>query len=93
MLATIVLFEPQTGRPLACLDGRLTHRMRTAAVSAAVTRYLAPADPSVLALTAAGCRRVRSRGAAPRVPLREVRGWSPTPQHVSAAATGPGLGL
>jgi ornithine cyclodeaminase/alanine dehydrogenase-like protein (mu-crystallin family) len=40
-LAMIMLFEPATGQPLAFLDGRLITEMRTAAVSAAVTKYLA----------------------------------------------------
>src|SRR5215813_11613274 len=37
-LAVIMLFEPETGQPLALLDGRLITEMRTAAVSAAVTK-------------------------------------------------------
>src|SRR5215831_18558786 len=36
------------GIPLAFLDGRLITEMRTAAVSAAVTKYLAPDNSSVL---------------------------------------------
>jgi thiomorpholine-carboxylate dehydrogenase len=34
----IVLFRPQTGEPLAIMDGRLIAEMRGAAVSAVVTR-------------------------------------------------------
>jgi len=34
--AMILLFRPETGEPLAVLDGRLITEMRTAAVSAAV---------------------------------------------------------
>ena len=40
-LGMIMLFDPATGQPLAFLDGRLITEMRTAAVSAAVTKYLA----------------------------------------------------
>ena len=43
-LAVILLFRPDTGEPLAVMDGRLITEMRTAAVSAAVTRYLAAPD-------------------------------------------------
>src|SRR6516225_11606099 len=39
--AMILLFRPETGEPLAVLDGRLITEMRTAAVSAAVTNRLA----------------------------------------------------
>jgi ornithine cyclodeaminase/alanine dehydrogenase-like protein (mu-crystallin family) len=52
--AMIMLFEPQTGQPLAFLDGRLITEMRTAAVSAAVTKRLAPEDSRVLALLGSG---------------------------------------
>jgi thiomorpholine-carboxylate dehydrogenase len=90
-LATIVLFEPQTGRPLACLDGRLITEMRTAAVSAAVTRHLAPADAKVLALIGSGVQARAHLEALRHVcQFEEVRVWSPTPQHAQrfAAATG-----
>src|SRR5580692_8306632 len=46
-LAMIMLFEPATGQPLAFLDGRLITEMRTAAVSAAVSKYLAPPSSKV----------------------------------------------
>ena len=39
-LAMILLFRTDTGEPLAVMDGRLITEMRTAAVSAAVTRRL-----------------------------------------------------
>src|SRR5574337_772586 len=43
-MAMIALFRPDTGEPLAIMAGRLITEMRTAAVSAAVTRCLAPPD-------------------------------------------------
>src|SRR5256885_6821866 len=52
--ASIALFEPESGRPLAFLDGRLITEMRTAAVSAALTRYLAPPRARVLTLGGSG---------------------------------------
>jgi ornithine cyclodeaminase/alanine dehydrogenase-like protein (mu-crystallin family) len=90
-MATIVLFEPQTGRPLACLDGRLITEMRTAAVSAAVTRHLAPAEAKVLALIGSGVQaRAHLQALRHVCRFEEVRVWSPTPQHARrfADATG-----
>ena len=53
-LALIMLFDPATGEPLAVLDGRLITEMRTAAVSAAVTKRLASADARTLAILGSG---------------------------------------
>src|SRR5213080_593253 len=53
-LAMILLFRPDTGEPLAVMDGRLVTEMRTAAVSAAVTRHLASPESRVLALLGSG---------------------------------------
>src|SRR6266853_5982283 len=39
-MATIFLVDPETGTPLAVMDGRLITEMRTAAVSAATTKLL-----------------------------------------------------
>src|SRR5579862_3849567 len=48
--ACIALLEPATGQPLAFMDARLITEMRTAAVSAAVTRRCAHTGALVLAL-------------------------------------------
>src|SRR5207245_11739821 len=53
-MALIVLNDPQTGAPLAVMDGRLITEMRTAAVSAAATKLLAPKNSSVLAILGSG---------------------------------------
>ena len=53
-MAMILLFRAATGEPLAVMDGRLITEMRTAAVSAAVTRRLAPPNARVLALLGSG---------------------------------------
>jgi ornithine cyclodeaminase/alanine dehydrogenase-like protein (mu-crystallin family) len=90
-MASIALFEPATGRPLAFLDGRLITEMRTAAVSAAVTRHLAPANARVLALIGSGVQARAHLEALRHVRrLEEVRVWSPTPAHAQrfAADTG-----
>ena len=56
-LAVILLFRPDTGEPLAVMDGRLITEMRTAAVSAVVTRHLALPESRVLGLLGSGVRR------------------------------------
>src|SRR2546430_17670611 len=48
-MATIFLVDPETGAPLAIMDGRLITEMRTAAVSAAATKLLAPTAAKILA--------------------------------------------
>src|SRR3989440_8904998 len=52
--AMILLFRPETGEPLAVMDGRLITEMRTAAVSALATKFLARADTDVLAILGSG---------------------------------------
>jgi len=85
--ATIVLFETGTGQPLAFLDGRLITEMRTAAVSAAVTRYLAPEAARVLALVGSGVQAQAHLEALRHVcRFEEVRVWSPTPEHAQRFA-------
>jgi Predicted ornithine cyclodeaminase, mu-crystallin homolog len=76
--AVILLFRPDTGEPLAMIDGRLITEMRTAAVSAVATDLLAKPDASVLALLGSG---VQARSHLEALGLvrefREVRVWSP----------------
>src|SRR5262245_65564005 len=76
--AMILLFRPETGEPLAIMDGRLITEMRTAAVSAVATRLLARRDASVLAILGSGVQ-ARSHLEAMRLvrDVREVRVWSP----------------
>ena len=86
-LAMIVLFEPATGQPLAFLDGRLITEMRTAAVSAAVTKYLAPENSEVLALLGSGVQAHAHLQALRHVcEFKEVRVWSRTPDRAQRFA-------
>jgi thiomorpholine-carboxylate dehydrogenase len=86
-LAMILLFEPRTGRPLACMDGRLITEMRTAAVSAVVTKRLAPVDSRVLALLGSGVQAKAHLQALRHVcQFDEVRVWSRTPDHAKRFA-------
>ena len=53
-MASIILFKPETGEPLAIMDGSLITEMRTAAVSAVFIDELAAADVKSLAILGAG---------------------------------------
>ncbi|HKA55389.1 MAG TPA: ornithine cyclodeaminase family protein [Candidatus Binatia bacterium] len=81
-MATILLMDPQTGAPLAVMDGRLITEMRTAAVSAAATRLLASPHARVLAVLGSGVQ-AHSHVEALRLvrDFAEVRVWSRTPTH------------
>jgi ornithine cyclodeaminase/alanine dehydrogenase-like protein (mu-crystallin family) len=87
-LAMILLFRTDTGEPLAVMDGRLITEMRTAAVSAAVTRRLAAPDSRVLALMGSGVQAEAHLEALSRVcHFDEVRVWSRTPASVGPTST------
>jgi len=81
-MATIFLVDPQTGTPLAIMDGRLITEMRTAAVSAVATKLLASPHAKVLAILGSGVQ-ARSHVEALRIvrQLEEIRVWSPTFEH------------
>jgi alanine dehydrogenase len=76
--AVIVLFRPETGEPIAMMDGRLITEMRTAAASAVATQQLARPDSSVLGILGAGVQAGSHLEALRLVrPFSEVRVWSP----------------
>src|SRR5262245_44257600 len=78
-LGLILLSRPDTGEPLAVMDGRLITEMRTAAVSAAVTRRVAPKSTPVLALLGSGVQAHAHLEALSHVRrFEEVRIWSRT---------------
>ena len=86
-MATIFLVDPQTGTPLAIMDGRLITEMRTAAASAAATKLLASPDAKVLAILGSGVQ-ARSHVEALRIvrPFEEIRVWSSTLEHAKRFA-------
>jgi ornithine cyclodeaminase/alanine dehydrogenase-like protein (mu-crystallin family) len=81
-MAMIFLVDPQTGTPLAIMDGRLITEMRTAAVSAAATKLLASPNAKILAILGSG---VQARSHVEALLLvrqfEEIRVWSPTLEH------------
>ncbi|SNT75634.1 ornithine cyclodeaminase family protein [Paracoccus seriniphilus] len=86
-LASILLFDPQTGQPLAVMDGRLITEMRTAATSAAVSRRLASPESSRLALIGSGVQAEAHLQALREIfPIDEVRVWSRTQANARAFA-------
>jgi alanine dehydrogenase len=89
--AVIVMLDPAIGVVQAILDGRYITQIRTAAVSAVSVRQLARGDAKVLGILGSGVQ-ARSHLAALRLvrEFREVRAWSPTPEHLQqfAADTG-----
>jgi thiomorpholine-carboxylate dehydrogenase len=86
-MATIFLVDPQTGTPLAIMDGRLITEMRTAAVSAAATKVLAFPVAKILAILGSG---VQARSHAEALQFvrnfEEIRVWSPTREHAERFA-------
>lgn len=81
-MAIVLLFRPDTGEPLAVMDGRLITEMRTAAVSAAVTNRLASPESHVLALLGSGVQAKSHLEALGHVrKFDDVRVWSQTPEH------------
>ena len=94
-LATILLFDPDTGALAAVLDGRYITEARTAAVSAVSAKALARHDATRLALIGSGVQ-ARSHLEALRLvrPITEVRVWSPQAgnrERFAADASGHGV--
>ena len=90
--ATIVLYRTETGQPLAAMDGRLITEMRTAAVSAAITKYLAPEGSQVLAILGSGVQAHAHLQALSRIcEFSEVRVWSWTAAHAERFAAEHGV--
>jgi ornithine cyclodeaminase/alanine dehydrogenase-like protein (mu-crystallin family) len=86
-MATIFLVDPETGTPLAIMDGRLITEIRTAAVSAAATKLLASPDANILAILGSSVQ-ARSHVEALRLVRRfkEIHVWSPTLEHAKRFA-------
>jgi thiomorpholine-carboxylate dehydrogenase len=86
-MAMVLLFSTETGAPLAVMDGRLVTEMRTAAVSAAVTRRLASPESRVLAILGSGVQaKAHLEVLRDLYQFNEVRVWSRTPEHAGSFA-------
>lgn len=85
--AAILLFRADSGEPLAALGGRVITEMRTAAVSAAVTRVLMPENSRVLAILGSGVQAAAHLEALRSLQtFDDVRVWSPNSEHALAFA-------
>jgi alanine dehydrogenase len=77
-LATILLFDPDTGALVSVMDGRYITEARTAAVSAVSAKALARPDATRLAILGSGVQaRSHLEALAEVRALTDVRVWSP----------------
>ncbi len=80
--AVALLFDSETGRLVATLDGTTLTAVRTGAISAAAVRKLAPPDARRLTLLGAGAQAYwQARAIAAVLPLEGVHVWAPTHHH------------
>jgi ornithine cyclodeaminase len=81
----VLLFEVDTGRLSALMDGATITAIRTAAVSGVATDLLARKDATELAILGAGVQaRTHLEAIASVRPLRKVRIWSRNLEHARA---------
>ncbi|MFA6312797.1 MAG: ornithine cyclodeaminase family protein [Sterolibacterium sp.] len=87
MIATLVLLDPATGRPLAVMDATWLTALRTAAVSAVATRALRDRRPKRLALLGSGAlARTHALALRAVVPISDIRVWSRNPANAQRCA-------
>jgi len=85
--AIVAVFDPQTGVPLAVMDGASITAIRTAAGSALATRLLAREEARVLAIIGTGVQARSHARAVPRVRhITEIVVAGRTPAKVAAFA-------
>ena len=81
----VLLFEADTGRLSALMDGATITAIRTAAVSGVATDLLSRRDATELAILGAGVQARRHLEAIATIrPLRRVRVWSRNLEHARA---------
>ncbi len=86
-MAVIVLFRPETGEPLAMMDGRLITEMRTAAVTAAYIDAVAAPGVRSLAILGAGTQGKSHIEALAHVrKFDDIRIWNRTSQRAEQLA-------
>lgn len=83
----MLLFDPETGLPLLCMDAAVLTAVRTAAASAVATKVLARPDASVLAILGTG-EQAGVHVAAMRAvrPIRRILVWGRDPAKAAAFA-------
>lgn len=84
----VLLFDGETGSPLAMMDAASITAIRTAAVSGVATRQLARTDATTLAILGSGVQARAHLDAMFAVrPFRKVFIWSRNADHARAVAT------
>ncbi|KUO12365.1 ornithine cyclodeaminase family protein [Streptomyces sp. DSM 15324] len=84
-VGVVVVFDPQTGRPLAMMDAAAVTALRTAAASAVATDVLARPDAGDLALIGAGAQARGHLLALGEIrALRRVRLWNRGAERAAA---------
>jgi len=93
--SSVLLFDPETGRPLAMVGGNLLTALRTAAAAAVSIDRLARRGARVLGIIGAGHQAAFQLRAAARVrDFDRVIGWNRTPERLAGlAAVAADLGL
>src|SRR5207249_450691 len=85
--ALVVLNDPETGFPVAVLDGTWITAMRTGAVSAITAKYLAPPRAEVLGLVGCGVQqRTQLLALAAVLRPQQVRVYDVQPEAMEAFA-------
>ena len=83
--AAVVVFEPDTGRPLALLDGAMLTALRTAAASGAATDLLARQESRTVALFGTGVQaRTHVFAMCAARPIERICVYSRHPSNVAA---------
>jgi ornithine cyclodeaminase len=84
-VGVVLLFDGESGRLLALLEGGTLTALRTAAASALATRILARANASVVAILGTGEEAYRHAIAMCAIrPVREMRIWGRSAAHAEA---------
>ena len=87
--AVVLVFDPESGEPLALLDGTSITTRRTAAGSALSAELLAREESETLAILGTGVQAQAHAEAMVRVrPVRRVRVAGRNPEHVAALCSG-----
>lgn len=85
--STVVLFDPDTGRPHALVGGNYLTAVRTAAASSISIRYLAREDARVLGMVGAGHQaKFQLRSAAAQRKFEKVVAWNFHPEMLPGLA-------
>lgn len=85
--SSVLLFDPDSGRPVAMVGGNLLTALRTAAAQAVSVDRLARADAQVLGIVGAGHQAAFQLRAAARVrQFARVIGWNRSPERLESLA-------